>query len=70
MQHLHMALDVASLPEAIAEASDVASYSFRLGKMLWEQADAKECALLFSPPDRRVPPPGLLRRRTARCRCL
>lgn len=54
MQHLHMALEVASLPEAIAEPADVASYSFRLGKMLWELPSAKECATRHAPST----PPG------------
>lgn len=43
MQHINMALEVATLPDSIVEPADMASYSFRLGKMLWEQPDATEC---------------------------
>jgi hypothetical protein len=45
LEHMKMALDVASLHDSKADPSEVAQYSFQLGKMLWEQPEAKECAL-------------------------
>jgi hypothetical protein len=48
LEHMKMAFDVASLPDTKSEPSELASYSFQLGRMLWEQPEAKECAPMRS----------------------